>query len=90
MAQEDLVSRRPRRSTAGNRCVLLGSHLRERYLTITRMELALAELALEAPQEPEEDVEFVVEKGMLSLHLYHLFIQVKSGTLPLGRGGRHL
>ncbi|KAI9566103.1 YL1 nuclear protein-domain-containing protein [Boletus coccyginus] len=43
--EESLVSRRPRRSTAGN-----------------RMELALAELALEEPKEVEEDIDFVVEK----------------------------
>lgn len=33
-------------------------------LSGTRMEFALAELAIEEPQEPEEDIEFVVDKGM--------------------------
>ncbi|KIJ60563.1 hypothetical protein HYDPIDRAFT_98548 [Hydnomerulius pinastri MD-312] len=42
--EENLVSRRPRRSTAGN-----------------RMELALAELALEEP-EMEEDLDFINDK----------------------------
>lgn len=32
-------------------------------LTAARMELALAELAVEEPQEPEEDIDFVVDKG---------------------------
>ncbi|KAN0082575.1 YL1 nuclear domain containing protein [Tylopilus felleus] len=43
--EENLVLRRPKRSTAGN-----------------RMELALAELALEETPEAEEDIDFVVEK----------------------------
>ncbi|KAH7884103.1 YL1 nuclear protein-domain-containing protein [Phlebopus sp. FC_14] len=46
MAEEEtLVSRRPKRSTAGN-----------------RMELALAELAMEQTQEVEEDLDFVNDK----------------------------
>jgi hypothetical protein len=39
-------------------------------LTTTRMELALAELALEEPQEAEEDVDFVVDKGTFRSFLF--------------------
>lgn len=68
MAEEDnLVTRRPKRSTAGNRCVLLSIlSLPVAHSTVpmvARMEVALAELALEEPQEPEEDVEFIDDKG---------------------------
>ncbi|KAH0838868.1 YL1 nuclear protein-domain-containing protein [Lanmaoa asiatica] len=45
--EESLVSRRPKRCTAGN-----------------RMELALAELAPEEPQDPEEDVDFIIDRAL--------------------------
>lgn len=38
-------------------------------LTAASMEVALAELALEEPQEVEEDIEFIVDKGtFFSVH----------------------
>ena len=37
------------------------------------MELALAELALEEPQEAEEDIDFVVDKGMFYFSTPPLF-----------------
>lgn len=41
------------------------------------MELALAELALEEPQQPEEDVEFVIDKGkFFPIHITPFQVQV--------------
>ncbi|KAG9310376.1 YL1 nuclear protein-domain-containing protein [Chiua virens] len=65
MADEEgtLVSRRPKRSTAGNRWVRYPlSPAVSITLTTCSMELALAELTPEEPQELEEDIDFIVEK----------------------------
>lgn len=49
------------------------------------MELALAELAPEEPQEVEEDIDFVIDKGIcFSSPLYYaLLAQVTFDALPL-------
>lgn len=41
-------------------------------LTAARMELALAELVIEEPQDPEEDIDFVVDKGTFFPHSHHI------------------
>ena len=55
------------------------------------MELALAELALEETPEAEEDIDFVVEKGMFDLfYITPLMAQFAFGACHHVRGGGYL
>lgn len=41
------------------------------------MELALAELALEEPQAPEEDIDFIVDKGkFFPIHITSFWLKL--------------